>query len=262
MHALNAPDALGDFLRAKRERLQPADFGLPAGRRRRTPGLRREEVAQLCGISPTWIAWIEQGRTGAVSVASLAAIARGLRLSQAERRYLFELAARRDPRPASGARVPLAQLQPLVDCVRSPAYLLDRHWTPLAWNRDAARLFSGWLARRADGSPVSSLLEYVFLDPGARRLIAGWPARSRRLVAEYRADTATWLDDPVRVELVRQLGEASTEFRAAWAQGEVLGREGGERVFLTPAGRRTFRQYTLRPALWPDLKLVMLARES
>jgi transcriptional regulator with XRE-family HTH domain len=252
-------NALGRFLRERRERLRPEDFGLPPGQRRRAPGLRREEVAQLCGVSPTWIAWIEQGRTGSVSVATLSAIARGLRLSQAERRYLFELAARRDPRPPGGDRVATEELRPLVDSIASPAYVLDRHWTPLAWNRHAARLFAAWLGAARGGAPVSGLLEFVFLEPAARRLIVGWADRARRLVAEYRADTAAWQDDPVRRGLVHQLGEASAEFRAAWAEGEVRGREGGLRTFQTPAGRRSYRQYTLRPAQWPDLKLVVLA---
>src|SRR5215207_3409763 len=97
MQHLKARQQLGEFLRAQRDRLRPEDFGLPAGQRRRAPGLRREEAAQLCGISPTWFAWIEQGRTQGISVTTLAALARGLRLSRAERAYLFELAARADP---------------------------------------------------------------------------------------------------------------------------------------------------------------------
>lgn len=257
MNEEEAPHDLGEFLRARRERLRPEDFGLPVGRRRRTPGLRREEVAQLCGISPTWIAWIEQGRTESVSVASLAALARGLRLSQAERRYLFELAARRDPSPPGGAQALAAELQPLLDDVRSPAYVLDRHWTPRLWNRDASRLFVDWLGARA-GKPVRSLLEYVFLEPSARRFIVGWSSRARRLVAEYRADTAAWHDDPVRQALVGHLGGESPEFRAAWAEQEVRGREGGQRTFETPNGRRSYRQYTLKPAHAPDLKVVVL----
>ncbi len=99
MQHLKARKQLGDFLRAQRDRLRPEDFGLPTGQRRRAPGLRREEAAQLCGISPTWFTWIEQGRTASVSVPTLAAIARGLHLSRAERAYLFELASRADPAP-------------------------------------------------------------------------------------------------------------------------------------------------------------------
>ncbi|MET0292048.1 MAG: helix-turn-helix transcriptional regulator [Steroidobacteraceae bacterium] len=249
---------LGEFLRARRDQLRPADFGLPDGQRRRAPGLRREEAALLCGISPTWLAWIEQGRTTAISVSSLVAIARGLRLSKTERRYLFELAARQDPHPPRSAPADAAELRPLLDALNSPAYVLDRHWHPLAWNRPAAALFREWLG----GSPArarSGLLEYVFLHPGARRFIVNWPGRSRRLVAEFRADTAGAHDDPACQLLVAELSAASEEFRRAWSAQEVLAREGGERSFQPAAGaRRTFQQLTFRPAQWPELKLVTL----
>jgi transcriptional regulator with XRE-family HTH domain len=260
MQASRARPQLGDFLRARRDQLRPEDVGLPPGQRRRVPGLRREEAAALCGISPTWFAWIEQGRTQGISVASLAAIARGLRLSRAERRYLFELAARSDPRPPAAPDVNAAELQCLVDTSRGPAYVLDRHWNAVAWNRAAASLFVDWLGRAAPRSPRASLLEYVFLDPGARRFIVGWAVRARRLVAEYRADTAAWQDDPVRQATLLELAAASPEFREAWEAQEVHGREGGARGFaLRNSGRRNYRQFTLRPALWPELKLVVLA---
>jgi transcriptional regulator with XRE-family HTH domain len=249
---------LGEFLRTRRDQLRPEEFDLPRGNRRRAPGLRREEAAQLCGISPTWFAWIEQGRTTAISVASLAAIARGLRLSQAERRYLFELGGRKDPRQPGAERVDAVLLQTLVDSARSPSYVLDRHWNALAWNRPAARLFAAWLGRRAI-SPLPSLLEYVFLDVSARRFIVDWSQRARRLVGEYRADTAAWQDDPVRQALVHELATASADFRAAWEAQEVFTREGGLRSFNKPgAGRQDFQQFTLRPAQWPELKLVIL----
>lgn len=260
MQPARARKQLGDFLRARRDRLRPEDFGLPPGHRRRAPGLRREEAAALCGISPTWLAWIEQGRTTSVSIASLAAIARGLRLSQAERRYLFELAARNDPSvsAADAGGADPAALQPLLRAVRTPAYVLDRHWQAVAWNTAAARLFTGWLGARAS-STGRGLLQYVFLDPAARRFIVGWPERSRRLVAEYRADTAAWQDDPVRQALVAELESASPEFAAAWRAQEVRAREGGRRVFSHPKrGRRAFDQHTLKVAQWPELKLVVL----
>ncbi len=250
---------LGAFLRARRDQLRPGDFGLAPGQRRRAPGLRREEVALLCGLSPTWIAWIEQGRTTAISVASLAAIARGLRLSRAERRYLFQLAARRDPSPQGAARWNLDELRPLVNAVRGPAYVLDPSWSPLIWNNAAAVLFRGWLHRH-DEEPASGLLEYVFLAPDARRFIVGWPARARRLVAEFRADTAASPDDAVRDAQIEDLRAASGDFRRAWDAQEVLAREGGERSFQPERGpRRSFHQFTLRPAAWPQLKLVVLA---
>jgi transcriptional regulator with XRE-family HTH domain len=252
---------LGDFLRARRDLLKPEDFGLPMGQRRRAPGLRREEAAQLCGISPTWFTWIEQGRTTAVSVPTLAAIARGLKLSRAERGYLFELAARADPSPPAPAKQEDPQrLQRLVDAVRTPAYMLDRHWDAVAWNKSAAELFTGWLGRaRPVLEAPRNLLQFVFLEPAAKDFIVDWQARARRLVAEYRADTAAWRDDPVRHALVHDLGEASAEFAAAWKSQSVQGRDGGRRAFHHPRrGRCEYEQFTLRVAQRAELKLTVL----
>lgn len=261
-------NALGEFLHACRDRLQPRDVGLPQGARRRAPGLRREEVATLCGISPTWYTWIEQGRTRAVSAETLGALARGLRLSAAERAYLFELAAQAQPMaqaPAapSGDDALRPSLEALVGAVRTPAYVLDRHWDAVAWNRPAAQLFEDWLgggARRTAQAPASrNLLRYVFLHPGAPTLIGDWHERARRLVAEYRADTASWRDDPVGQALVEELQWASPAFKAAWRSQAVLSREGGLRGFEHPRlGHREYEQFTLRVAHHPALKLIVL----
>lgn len=245
---------LGEYLRARREQLRPDAFGLPAGSRRRTPGLRREEVAQLCGISATWLTWIEQGRTTAISVATLAAIARGLKFSRAERQYLFQLAARADPAAPRPTAFAQPDLQPLVDAVRAPAYVLDRHWEAVAWNRAAADLLAPWL-RGAE----RNLLRFVFLVPEARGFIVGWKERAHRLVAEFRADTAAWQADPVRQALVQELADASAEFALAWRSQTVLGRDGGQRAFQHARhGRCAFQQHTLRLAQHAELKLTVL----
>jgi transcriptional regulator with XRE-family HTH domain len=254
-----APQQLGDFLRAQRDRLRPEDFGLPDGQRRRAPGLRREEAAQLCGISPTWFTWIEQGRTTSVSVPTLAAIARGLRLSRAERSYLFELAARADPAPPNTDNADPQQLRALVDAIRTPAYVLDRHWDAICWNKSATELFSAWLGGKTARETDRNLLRFVFLRPDARKFILNWSDRARRLVAEYRADTATLRDDPVRQTLVQELSDASLEFAATWKAQQVLSRDGGQRGFHhARRGRVEYLQYTLRVAQQPDLKLTVL----
>jgi|SRR5579883_2196664 len=279
-----ARPSLGDFLRARRDRLRPEDFGFGRGRRR-APGLRREEVAQLCGISPTWYTWIEQGRTTAISVETLSAIAAGLRLSRAERAYLFELSARADPVPARPEGTDPQQLSALVRAVSSPAYILDRHWDAIAWNRPAAELFVEWLGsagrpsvehdrpaessaespadRRAGHAPERNLLRYVFLDGRAPAFIVDWGERARRLVAEYRADTASWGDDPVRKAFVHELCTASPAFESAWRSQQVLSREGGVRNFQHPGwGRCAYEQYTLRVAQHPELKLTVLVPKA
>ncbi|MEO8314586.1 MAG: helix-turn-helix transcriptional regulator [Pseudomonadota bacterium] len=257
MQHLKVRQQLGEFLRGQRDRLRPEDFGLPAGQRRRAPGLRREEAAQLCGISPTWFTWIEQGRTSSVSVPTLAAIARGLHLSRAERTYLFELAARADPSPPRVDKADPQQLRALVNAVRTPAYLLDRHWDAVAWNKPAAELFAPWLGGRAGAD--RNLLRFVFAEPAARKFILNWSGRASRLVAEYRADTAAWRDDPVRKALVQELSDGSPEFLAAWRSQQVLSRDGGQRIFShSRLGRVEFNQFTLRVAQYADLKLTIL----
>ena len=259
-----ASHALGPFLRALRERLSPADFGLGGGRRR-TPGLRREEAAALCGISPTWYTWMEQGRTTAISVRALAGIALGLRLAPAERAYLFQLAGRADPQALGAAQADAGQFHELVTAVRSPAYVLGRHWDALAWNAPAAALFRDWLGPRASRSGSApapqdrNLLRYVFLDPGAPAFILDWEERARRLAAEYRADSANWRGDVPHRKLVDELCGASPAFAAAWRSQRVLAREGGMRSFNhAQRGRCDYRQFTLRPAQQPEAKLIVL----
>lgn len=253
---------LGEFVRSHRERLTPEQVGLPRGLRRRAVGLRREEVAALCGISPTWLTWIEQGRASSLSAATLARLAEALAMTPAERSYLFDLAALRDPEASSDAAGALAGdalqtlLKTAVDQVRSPAYVLDRAWDAIAWNRPAATLFEGWLGK---GAVERNLLRYTFLDPSARRFIADWPERARRLVAEFRADRSASLQEPATRTQVDSLRAESPDFDRLWRQQDVLEREGGERVFSHPQqGRLSYRQLTLRVANAPLLKLVML----
>lgn len=252
---------LGEFLRARRASLRVEDVGLTSGARRRVPGLRREEVAQLCGISATWYTWLEQGRSTGVSVVTLGAIARGLRLSRTERSYLFQLAARADPHPPRAGAFDAHKLAQLVQAVRTPTYVLDRQWDAVVWNKPAADLFEDWLGKRAltGHAPERNLLRYVFRDPRAAEFIIDWPQRARRLVAEYRADTATLRDDPLRRALVDELSAANATFATAWRSQQVFARDGGPRVFQHPRrGRCAYQQYVLRPAESGELKLTVL----
>jgi transcriptional regulator with XRE-family HTH domain len=249
---------LGEFLRAHRARLAPASLGLAGTRRRRTPGLRREEVAQLSGMSATWYTWLEQGRDVAASPEALAALAKALLLTPAERAYLFALAQRPDPAApggeADGSDAPSALVE-AVAAIAVPAYVLDRSWTARSWNDAAARLFLGWLDRGAD----KNLLRYVFLNPVARRVIPDWSARARRVVAEFRAESSRYLDDPSVVALVEDLARRSPRFARFWREHEVVGRAGGERRFDHPrAGNLAYEQIAFAPTGRTDLKLVLL----
>jgi len=251
---MSTPDArraLGAFLRAHRERL-PSSAGV-AGRRR-TPGLRREEIAEACGASLTWIAWLEQGREVSASARLLARLAAALRLAPAERAYLFELAARRDPEaPASGDDALPEEALGLPERMTIPAYILDGRWTARAWNRAAAELFVGWL----DGENDRNLMRFIFRSPAAPRLIDAWEERARRIVAEFRADSSRRLGEPTTRGLIEELDQTSPLFARLWREQAVLGREGGERRFLAPA--RRFRQSTLVFASHPEAKLVCLS---
>jgi len=252
--------SLGAFLRALRERQTPAAHGLVSGPRRRTPGLRREEVAQLCGLSVTWYTWMEQGRDVSISATALARLARGLRLSRAERSYLFEVAGKRDPERGNDiVDDPPDPVFACVEAIDGPAYILDRTWTARRWNAKAGRLFAGWL----DDGGERNLLRYVFLRPEARALIGDWEARAHRVVAEFRAATTGHVDNPEVRRLIDELRRQSPDFARCWERHGVLIREGGERTFRHPSdGLRRYRQISLSLAGWPDFRLTMLLEPS
>jgi len=251
---------LGTFLRSLRERQVPAAHGIAPGPRRRTPGLRREEVAQICGVSATWYTWIEQGRDVSVSSSTLARLARGLRLSRAERTYLFELAGKHDPdkQHAAAEDIPVAVLS-CVDAIAGPAYILDRTWTARRWNAEAARLFSGWLGTAGD----RNLLRYIFLHPEACRLICDWEERAYRVTAEFRAAMTGHMDDPDLRSLIADLSRQSVDFSRCWGMHSVLTREGGLRTFNHATdGFVRYQQVSLTIAGWPNFRLTMLLRPA
>ncbi|HEX7387014.1 MAG TPA: helix-turn-helix transcriptional regulator [Castellaniella sp.] len=258
------PDAtqrktLGAFLRGARARVSPGDHGLPAGVRRRTPGLRREELAQICDISTTWYSWIEQGRDVTVSVDVWSRLAHALRLTRAERHYLFSLAESADPEAAQQQAVALPDgLSDCVDSIRCPAYILDQAWNMLAWNEALSHVFDGW-----PFSGRANLLRYIFQEPAARSLVVDWEERASRVVAEFRADVASHAADPDIQRLVLDLQTVSPLFARCWTRQQVVDREGGLREFQHPTnGRLSFRQFTFRLAIRPDCKLVMLLDAS
>lgn len=244
---------LGRFVRTHRERMTPD----AAVRRRRTPGLRREELAARAGIGVTWCAWIEQGRAVSVSPDALARLAGALALTPAERTYLFELAGRRDPAapPTTAMRDAPEAVSALVMALPFPAYGLDSLWNVRCWNAAAERLFAGW----PDAGEPRNLLRYTFLSPAARTLLPDWDERARRVLAEFRADCARLLDDPALDRLTGQLCAESPLFAQEWTVQSVAAREGGTRTFVHPEdGPLRFTQHTLAAAERPDHKLVAL----
>jgi transcriptional regulator with XRE-family HTH domain len=250
---------LGEFIRAHRERITPGSVGLPGGGRRRTPGLRREELAQLCDVSPTWLTWLEQGREVSASGKMLARLAEVLRLSAAERGYLFSLAERLDPHQDDDGGQADESLEAIVAAIDAPAYILDRQWNAVAWNGRAATLFGGWLDVEPKAPVKPNLLRFMFRTAAARGLIVGWEDRAQRLVAEFRADIGKHAGDQTLAGLIAELSLESEEFHRLWRLQDVVGREGGRRGFQHPRlGELSFNQVTLHLAKRHDLKLVML----
>lgn len=244
---------MGAFVRRRRESMAPQGHD----RRRRTPGLRREELAARAAISATWVTWIEQGRAVSPSAETLARLARGLALSPAEREYLFELAGRRDPAlrpPGDGSGTP-APIAALVGALAWPAYALDPAWNVCCANGAARDLFKGLF----DADPAPNLLVYAFTHPAARDLMPDWNMRVRRLLAEFRHDYGRTVGDPRVRNTVEWLKANSASFLECWEDQTVLSREGGARLFRTAGGRAAaYVQHTLADVERGDFRVVFL----
>ena len=248
---------LADFLRNRRAGLQPTDVGLPGGGRRRTPGLRREEVAQLAGVGTTWYTWLEQGRDVRASLEVLEAISRALRLSQAERTHLVLLGRGEEPPPCkSPAERVSPTLRRLIENLGpNPAFILGRRWDYLAWNAAATALF-GDLASVPRASRNHAWL--TFMDPVRREMFTDWERSSRLLVAKFRADSARNLGDPAFEGLIHALRESSPEFCRAWKRHEVARNGEGRKELRHPlVGTLAFAHSVFHPAEAPEQRLIL-----
>ncbi|SDO64403.1 Helix-turn-helix domain-containing protein [Methylobacterium phyllostachyos] len=209
---------LGAYLRDRRARLDPATFGF-AGRRR-TPGLRREEVAQRANISATWYTWLEQGRGGAPSADVLNRLAAGLMLTEPEREHIFMLALGRPPevryRPAEGVT---PRLQRLLDTFEtSPALIKTATWDVVAWNRASAIVLTDW----GTVPPAErNILRRMFGDPRVRAAQHDWASVARLVVGAFRADAARAGAVSEVGQLVDELCRTSPDFAALWRENDV-----------------------------------------
>ncbi|MFE2095440.1 MULTISPECIES: helix-turn-helix transcriptional regulator [unclassified Streptomyces] len=251
---------LGDFLRSRRARIQPEEVGLPVHGRRRVPGLRREEVAQLAGVSVDYYIRLEQGRGPSVSDAVLDAIARVLRLDETEHTYLRTVArprGRRERRPAAPRVRPGVQL--LLDSMeRTPAFVLGRRMDVLAWNAlgDAV----GGFSRMAPDE--RNMPRQVFLDPAARDLYPEWAAVAAQTVANLRIGASSYADDAALCALVGELSLKSEDFRRLWADHEVKEcAYGVKRVRHPVAGLLTLPYETLTVPADPEQTIVVYTPE-
>ena len=244
----------GDFLRSRRERLSPKALGLPSGRRRRTAGLRREEVAELAGIGVDWYIRLEQGRTVSPSVTTIDALARALRLSKAEHTHLRALARDADRRSFSRETVPDA-LRRLVEGLNQPAYITGRRWDILAWNAAAEEIFAFSRLAEEDRNSLICMLT----NPQTRRLFgAGWADEAKRMVAQFRATHDLWAGDPAFLELLERLRQGCPEFAAWWDAHDIKGVAGGLKLLTHPRkGLLRFEHASFQANDDPALKLVI-----
>ena len=245
----------GDFLRSRREKLNPKIVGLANGRRRRTPGLRREEVAELAGIGVDWYIRLEQGRMVNPSVTTVDALARALRLGKVEHAHLRALARDSSRRAFVRESVPEA-LRRMVETLNQPAYITGRRMDVLAWNAAAADIFRNFgRAPEAD----RNILIYVLTDPDARRLFgAAWIDEAKRIVAQFRTTHDHWAGDPAFVDLLARLRQGSPEFRGWWDAHDIRSGGAGRKLLHHPEkGLLSFDYATFQANEDPALRLAI-----
>ncbi|BCL80278.1 transcriptional regulator [Ktedonobacteria bacterium brp13] len=249
---------LADFLRQRRARLSPTDVGLPPGIRRRTPGLRREEVAQLANIGTSWYVWLEQGRDVHPSAQVLESLAQALRLTLNERRHLFLLAGQPLPSPASPSEesVSPALQQMLDDLNPTPAYVMGRRYDYLAWNKAADGLFA---ISEASSPYARNLIWRLFTSPTMRER-PNWEMVARATLAEFRAARAHYPGDRWFEEMIEDLKQISPEFCRWWPHHDVRGALDGHKVMQHPTlGHLEFEHLTLQVLSNPDIRIMIYA---
>jgi transcriptional regulator with XRE-family HTH domain len=249
--------ALADFLRTRRARLTPADVGMPPGLRRRTPGLRREEVAQLAHIGTSWYVWLEQGRDVHPSPQVLESLAQALRLTLNERRHLFLLAGQPLPLHDSPmeASVSAALQQVLDDLNPSPAYAVGRRWDYLAWNKAADGLFA---ISEASSRYARNLVWRLFTSPTMRKR-PNWEQIARSTLAEFRAANARYPGDRWFEELIEDLKQVSPDFRRWWPHHDVVrsALDGRKVIEHRVLGHLEFEHITLQVLSNPDVRIMV-----
>ncbi|MBB2745539.1 UNVERIFIED_ORG: transcriptional regulator with XRE-family HTH domain [Microbispora rosea subsp. rosea] len=250
---------LGAFLRARRARLRPADVGLPEGEPalRRTPGLRREEIAELSGVGVTWYTYLEQGRDISASAQVIDALARALLLDPDEHRHLRDLAGLAPPDTPSGeGERPRDRLRRLVDAAApNAASVYDARFDYLAWNTPYALLRHDPLTLPPGRR---NLLWMMFTDAGNRARMVHWEPAARAVISQFRAAMGRRPGDPAFTALVAELSEVSPEFREWWADYPVRRfRPATVTIDHPEIGRLDLEVFQLRPAEHPDLLLVL-----
>jgi transcriptional regulator with XRE-family HTH domain len=254
--AVSKQNLLGTYLKDRRSKLDPVTLGFPATRRR-TPGLRREEVAQRANISPTWYTWLEQGRGGAPSADVLDRVARALMLTEVEREHLYMLGLGRPPevqyRAAEGIT---PRLQRILDALEvSPAIVKTPTWDVVAWNRAASVVLTDYGALPPDRR---NILRMIFSDPRVRAANHDWDSVARFVVGTFRADAARAGAVSEIAKLVEELCRLSPEFEAIWRENEVRTYGDGVKTLRHPVlGPITFEYSSFAVDGRPDLGMII-----
>src|SRR5215469_3474186 len=249
---------LSNFLRTRRARISTVDVGLPAAPRRRTPGLRREEVAQLAGMSATCYTWLEQARPINVSAEMLDNLARVLRLDGIERVQLFQLALREpvlNSKPKAQRISPLLK-QMLDQMEELPAFIIGPRWDVLGWNLAAGAFFSFASIPAAE----RNMVWLFFTASTLRSLIVDWPTRARDVLARFRVNYGRHAGDQQFVQLVERLKSVSAEFAEWWPRHDVLPQSEGLKRYNHPlVGRLQLQHVSFSVMDDPELTLTILA---
>ncbi|MFI9271085.1 helix-turn-helix transcriptional regulator [Kitasatospora sp. NPDC052896] len=234
-------EQLASFLRSRREMLSPRDVGLDPGPRRRTPGLRREEVAQLSGVSVTWYTWLEQGRDIGVSRQVLDSLANAMRLTAAERRHLFTLSGTALPTEQPQEITVNPTLQALVRTLApNPAHVINSCWDLLAYNDAYAELVGG-----LDNLPEEerNSIWLLFTRPSLRTVLIDWQREAREILGQFRASVGRRPDDPRAGALITALTAASPAFVAMWSEHPVQAFTPAQKQFHHPLAGRVSLNY-------------------
>jgi transcriptional regulator with XRE-family HTH domain len=248
-------NALGAYLKDRRQKLDPAAFGFSPGRRR-TPGLRREEVAQRANVSATWYTWLEQGRGGAPSADALDRIARALALSDVEREHVYLLALGHPPevKRSDAATTMTPPLQRVLDAIEShPAMIATSTWDIIGWNATASTMFGDFSRVPAD---QRNSLRFLFA-PGARERMADWEAHARSILALFRAETTRIGTSARATALVEELSRTSPDFARLWSEREVAALGPGTKRVVRADGVLHFDFSTFAVHGHPELHMVV-----
>jgi transcriptional regulator with XRE-family HTH domain len=247
---------LADFLRTRREKIKPEQVGISQMSRRRTPGLRREEVAELAGVGTTWYTWLEQARDIQPSSEVLRRLGQALQMTPAEIRHLFALAGKTAPSDTEtyAETVPESLDRIVKQALTVPAIILGRRWDVLDYNHQMLEL----IPYLAESAPEKrNWLDLVLCAPHIREILNDWEPNARRVIAEFRSSLSDSLEDPWVLEVVNRLKIESAEFNQWWREHDVRDKSVALLDVNSPNGRLVLERSILRTPENPRLRVVL-----